>query len=43
MNQIGLLIALYILGTLYVLSPWIAVTYLSHKDKKEEKNEKKVK
>lgn len=41
MNQIGILISLYILGTLYVLSPWILVTYLSHKDKKEEKNKNK--
>ena len=41
MNQIGLLIALYILGTLYVLSPWIAVTYMLQSDKKSEKSEKK--
>tara|TARA_B100000073_G_C23244054_1_gene375393 strand:+ start:285 stop:410 length:126 start_codon:yes stop_codon:yes gene_type:complete len=41
MSQIGWLIVMYILGTLYVLAPWIAVTYLSHKDKKCEKSEGK--
>jgi len=41
MNQIGLLIALYILGTLYVLAPWIYVTFMLQSDKKVKKNNKK--
>ena len=41
MNEIGWLVAAYIIGVLYILSPWIAVTYLSHYDDKNKKNEKK--
>ena len=41
MNEIGWLVAAYIIGVLYILSPWIAVTYLSHYDDKSKKNEKK--
>ena len=41
MNEIGWLVAAYIIGVLYILSPWIAVTYLSHYNDKSKKNEKK--
>jgi len=41
MNDIVWLVILYILGTAYVLAPWIAVTFLSHYDEKNKKSEKK--
>jgi len=41
MNEIGWLVVAYVIGVLYILSPWIAVTYLSHNDDKSKKSEKK--
>jgi len=41
MSDIGWLVVLYIIGVLYILSPWIAVTYMLQSDKKSEKSEKK--
>lgn len=41
MSDIGWLIVLYILGTLFVLAPWIAVTFMSHYDDKNKKSEKR--
>jgi len=41
MTEIGWLVVAYIIGVLYVLSPWIAVTYMLQSDKKSEKSEKK--
>tara|TARA_B100001248_G_C27183761_1_gene363581 strand:+ start:393 stop:518 length:126 start_codon:yes stop_codon:yes gene_type:complete len=41
MNEIGWLVAAYIIGVLYILSPWIAVTFMLQSDKKSKKSEKK--
>ena len=41
MSDIGWLVVLYIVCVLYILSPWIAVTYMLQSDKKSEKSEKK--
>jgi len=38
MSDIGWLVVLYIIGVLYILSPWIAVTYMSQSKKKIKKN-----
>ena len=41
MTEIGWLIVAYIIGVLYILSPWIAVTFMSHYEDKNKKSEKK--
>ena len=41
MSDIGWLVVLYIIGVLYILSPWIAVTYMLQSDKISEKSENK--
>jgi hypothetical protein len=41
MSDIGWLVVMYIIGVLYILSPWVAVTYMLQSDKKSEKSEKK--
>ena len=41
MSDIGWLVVKYIIGVLYILSPWVAVTYMLQSDKKSEKSEKK--
>ena len=40
MSDIGWLVVMYIIGVLYILSPWVAVTYMLQSDKKVKKVKK---